>query len=53
MMDRGMRSGEQRLGTNPIPFAGSRMERPITVTCLPHTISEPGTSSGKYNKTSL
>ena len=40
-------------GTDLIPFAGSRMERPTTVTCLPHTISEPGTSSGEYNKTNL
>ena len=53
MTDRGMRSGEQRLERNLIPSASSRMERPITVTCLPHTISEPGTSYGKYNKTSL
>ena len=53
MTDQGMRSVEQRLERNLIPSAGSRMERSTTVTCLPRIISEPGTSSGKYNKTSL
>ena len=47
MTDRGMYSGEQSTGTDLIPSASSRTERPTTVTCLPLTISEPGISSGR------
>ena len=47
MTDRGMCSGEQRRETDLIPSVDSRMERPTTVTYLPHTISEPGISSGR------